>query len=75
MIKSLLTKWKLNKAAIRFQNNDLNSAQIIYEEILETQANNIDVLIWLGSLHSEKGEYPKAFEKIHFSWMHLLFTA
>ena len=61
MIKSILTKWKLNKAAIRFQHNDLNSAQKIYEEILETQPNNIDALIWLGSVHSEKEEYSMAF--------------
>lgn len=65
MIKSILTKWKLNKAAVKFQNNDLESAQKIYEEILDSQPNNIDALLWLGSIHSEKTEYPKAFELLN----------
>lgn len=65
MIKSILTKWKLNKAAIKFQNNDLESAQRIYEEILNEQSNNIDALLWLGSIHLEKTEYPKAFELLN----------
>jgi len=62
VIKSILTKWKLNKAATRFQSNDLNAAQSIYKEILATQPNNFDALLWLGSIYSEKGEYSKAFE-------------
>lgn len=62
MFNFILTKWKLNKAAIQFQKNNLNSAKIIYEEILERQPKNVDALLWLGSIYSEKEEYPKAFE-------------
>lgn len=67
MIKTLFTKWKLNKAAIQFKNNDLSSAQRIYEEILKTEPNNIDALIWLGSIHSENGQYTKAFKLLEIA--------
>lgn len=65
MIKSILIKWKLNKAAIRFKNNDLESAQKIYEEILDSHPNNFNALLWLGSIHSEKMQFPKAFELLN----------
>lgn len=67
LIKKIGLKKKLNDAAKAFQKNDFESAEKLYLEVLDKDPDHFEGQLWLGSLYSEMGKYPKAVDLLEKS--------